>query len=68
MYRAVLGIKNTLRLVADHQLRCNSGGVLKPRFSTIEIEAMLSGAIALAEMLDTSFEDMQFDGSSGAEG
>lgn len=58
IYRAVLSIRTTLRMVADHQLRSNSDGVEPPRLSSAEVEAMLSGALALSDMVEEVFEDL----------
>lgn len=58
LYRAIYSIKSTLRLVADHHLRSNSHGALPQRMSSTEIEAMLSGSLALARMMESAFEDL----------
>ncbi|HJW23925.1 MAG TPA: hypothetical protein VJ576_03425 [Rhodocyclaceae bacterium] len=56
-YRAIRSIKATLRMVADHQLRANSGGVQPLRLSPSEVDAMLAGALALSQMVEEMFED-----------
>lgn len=61
MYRSSLSIKMTLRLVADHLIRINSHGEQEPRFSKLEMEAMVSGAVALAERMEEELEDLHFD-------
>lgn len=60
MYRAVLSIRQTLQLVADHHTRVNSHGAVEPRLSAMELEAMLSGALVLADTLNEAFEDEHF--------
>lgn len=56
MYRAAHSIKATLRMVADYHLCIN--GEQPTRFTKSEIEAMLSGALALAEMLNVTLEEL----------
>jgi len=63
IYRAVHSIKATLKMLADHHMRLNSSGDLPPRFSSVEIEAMLSGALALANMADEAFDELHFQDS-----
>lgn len=60
IYRAAHSVRSTLRLVADHHMRLNSSGDLAPRFSSVELEAMLAGALALANMVDEVFDDLHF--------
>jgi hypothetical protein len=63
MYRAVLGIRQTLQLIADHHTRVNSHGAVEPRLSAVELEAMLSGALVLADTLNGAFEEEHFRGA-----
>lgn len=58
MYRAMRSVRSTLNMVADHHLRSNSGGAQTPRLSSIEVEAMLAGALALADMVEGVFEEL----------
>lgn len=60
IYRAVHSIKATLKMLADHHVRLNSSGDLPPRFSSVELESMLAGALALANMADEAFDDLHF--------
>lgn len=60
LYRAVHSVRSTIKMVADHHMRMNSGGDLTPRFSSVELEAMLAGALALASMVDEVFDDLHF--------
>lgn len=60
LYRAVHSVRSTIKMVADHHMRVNSGGDLAPRFSSVELEAMLAGALALANMVDDVFDDLHF--------
>lgn len=61
MYRSALSLKTTTRILADHLLRLNSHGELEPRFSSVELEAMVSGAVVLAEGMETALEDLHLD-------
>jgi len=58
IYRAMRSIRNTLKMVADHHLRSNSGGAQQLRLSSIEVEAMLAGALALSDMVEGVFEEL----------
>ncbi len=58
IYRAMRSVRNTLNMVADHHLRSNSGGTQAQRLSSIEVEAMLSGALALSDMMEAVFEEL----------
>lgn len=58
IYRAMRSVRNTLKMVADHHLRSNSGGAQPLRLSLIEVEAMLSGALALSDMMEAVFEEL----------
>ena len=50
IYRAMRSVRSTLNMVADHHLRSNSGGAQTPRLSSIEVEAMLAGALARSSL------------------
>ena len=58
IYRAMRSIRNALKMVADHHLRSNSGGAQQLRLSSIEVEAMLAGALALSDMVEGVFEEL----------
>lgn len=58
IYRAMRSVRNTLKMVADHHLRSNSGGAQQLRLSSIEVEAMLAGALALSDMVEGVFEEL----------
>lgn len=58
IYRAMRSVRNTLNMIADHHLRSNSGGVQAQRLSSIEVEAMLAGALALSDMVEGVFEEL----------
>lgn len=60
IYRAMHSVRGTLKMIADHHMRMNSGGDLAPRFSSVELEAMLAGALALTNMVDEVFEELHF--------
>lgn len=58
IYRAIRSVRSTLNMVADHHLRSNSNGTQALRLSSIEVEAMLAGALALADMVEEAFEEL----------